>query len=42
MKKWGEKGFEKVKADEWWSEPNQVERDRFMEMHGGSSLRKNL
>ncbi|OBS24532.1 hypothetical protein FPOA_05073 [Fusarium poae] len=42
MKKWGEKGFKKVKVDEWWSELNQVERDRFMKMHGGSALRKHL
>ncbi|RGP77167.1 hypothetical protein FLONG3_4682 [Fusarium longipes] len=42
IKKWGEKRFQKVKADEWWSEPNQVEKDRFMKMHGGSKLRKDL
>ncbi|KAL4731494.1 hypothetical protein ACLX1H_000462 [Fusarium chlamydosporum] len=42
MKKWDEKGFEKVKADEWWSKPNEVERDRFMKMLGGASLRKDL
>ncbi|KAM0304792.1 hypothetical protein ACHAPM_002907 [Fusarium culmorum] len=42
IKKWDEKGFEKVKADEWWSKPNEVERDRFMKMHGGSALRKKL
>jgi hypothetical protein len=42
MKKWEEKGFEKVKADEWWSRPNKVERDRFMKMLDGASLRKDL
>ncbi|SPJ70974.1 uncharacterized protein FTOL_00702 [Fusarium torulosum] len=42
MKKWEDKGFEKVKADEWWSRPNKVERDRFMKMLGGASLRKDL
>ncbi|KIL87323.1 hypothetical protein FAVG1_09027 [Fusarium avenaceum] len=41
MKKW-EKGFEKVKADEWWSRPNEVERNRFTKMLGGASLRKDL
>ncbi|CEI61730.1 unnamed protein product [Fusarium venenatum] len=40
MKKWGEMSFKKVKVDEWWSEPNQVEKDRFMKMPGGGSLRK--
>jgi hypothetical protein len=42
MKRWEEKGFEKVKADEWWSRPNEVERNRFMKMLGGASLRKDL
>ncbi|KAM0190288.1 hypothetical protein ACHAPA_010760 [Fusarium lateritium] len=42
MKKWEEKGFEKVNADEWWSRPNEVERSRFMKMLGGGSLRKDL
>lgn len=42
MKKWEEKGFEKVKADEWWSRPNEDERARFMKMLGGASLRKDL
>jgi hypothetical protein len=42
MKKWGEKGFAKVKADEWWSKPNDVDRARFLKMLGGGSLRKEL
>lgn len=42
IKNWGEKGFEKVKADEWWSKPNEVERARFSTMHRGAALRKKL
>lgn len=42
IKNWGKKGFEKVKADEWWSKPNEVERARFSTMHRGAALRKKL
>ncbi|CAG7566104.1 unnamed protein product [Fusarium equiseti] len=42
IEKWGEKGFEKVKADQWWVEPNEVEMARFSKMHGGCKLRKDL
>ncbi|RBR26980.1 uncharacterized protein FIESC28_00248 [Fusarium coffeatum] len=42
IKKWGEKGFEKVKADEWWVEPNEVEKAHFSKMMGGAKLRKDL
>ncbi|GKU07749.1 hypothetical protein FLAG1_09395 [Fusarium langsethiae] len=41
MKKWGDKGFAKVKADEW-SKPNDVERAHFLKMLAGGSLRKEL
>ncbi|KAL9562233.1 hypothetical protein ACKAV7_013301 [Fusarium commune] len=42
LKKWEDQGFAKVDADEWWLRLNQVERDRFMKMLGGASLRKSL
>ncbi|KAJ4264326.1 hypothetical protein NW762_005522 [Fusarium torreyae] len=42
MKKWEERGFEKVKANEWWHRVNDVEKDRFMKMMGGAALRKDL
>ncbi|KAI8651674.1 hypothetical protein NCS55_01413300 [Fusarium keratoplasticum] len=42
VKEWEEKGFEKINADEWWHEPNEVERKRFMKMLEGASLRKDL
>ncbi|KAI1038102.1 hypothetical protein LB503_012131 [Fusarium chuoi] len=42
LKKWEDQGFAKVDADKWWHRPNQVERDRFMKMLGGASLRKDL
>ncbi|KAF9774557.1 hypothetical protein IL306_007421 [Fusarium sp. DS 682] len=42
LKEWEDKGFEKVNADQWWYRPNQVERDRFLKMLGGASLRKDL
>ncbi|KAF4981705.1 hypothetical protein FZEAL_2507 [Fusarium zealandicum] len=40
--KWGEKGFPKVKASEWWHEPNDEENKRMMNMMGGASLRRDL
>ncbi|KAF5652077.1 hypothetical protein F25303_3550 [Fusarium sp. NRRL 25303] len=42
LKKWEDQGFAKVDADKWWHRLNQVERDRFMKMLGGASLRKDL
>ena len=33
---------EKVKADESWVEPNEVEKARFSKMMGGAKLRKDL
>ncbi|KAM0426028.1 hypothetical protein ACHAPT_008659 [Fusarium lateritium] len=42
VKEWEEKGFEKINADEWWHEPNEEERKRFMKMLEGASLRKDL
>jgi len=42
VKEWEEKGFEKINADEWWHEPNEEERKRYMKMMGGASLRKDL
>ncbi|KAF4495321.1 Adenine nucleotide alpha hydrolase [Fusarium agapanthi] len=42
LKKWEDQGFAKVYADKWWYRPNQVERDRFMKMLDGASLRKDL
>ncbi|KAI1371307.1 hypothetical protein F4677DRAFT_315631 [Hypoxylon crocopeplum] len=40
--KWGEKGFPKLKAEEWWQEPNEVEEQRMLKMLSGGSLRKDL
>ncbi|KAF5588845.1 adenine nucleotide alpha hydrolases [Fusarium pseudocircinatum] len=42
LKKWKDQGFAKVDAAKWWHRPNQVERDRFMKMLEGASLRKDL
>ncbi|KAM6505697.1 hypothetical protein FSOLCH5_013870 [Fusarium solani] len=42
VKEWEKKGFEKINADEWWHEPNEEERKRFMKMLEGESLRKDL
>ncbi|EMT71528.1 hypothetical protein FOC4_g10010033 [Fusarium odoratissimum] len=42
LKKLGDQGLAKVDADKWWHRPNQVERDRFMKMLGGASLRKDF
>jgi hypothetical protein len=39
---WKRKGFTKPKADEWWREPNEVERAREMKMLSGGSLRMDL
>ncbi|KAM6504674.1 hypothetical protein FSOLCH5_015177 [Fusarium solani] len=42
VKEWEKKGFEKINADEWWHEPNDEERKRFMKMLEGGSLHKDL
>ncbi|KAF4463719.1 Adenine nucleotide alpha hydrolase [Fusarium albosuccineum] len=34
--------FDKIDANEWWREPNEEERKRFMKMLGGASLRKDI
>ncbi|KAI1136427.1 hypothetical protein F5Y05DRAFT_391255 [Hypoxylon sp. FL0543] len=39
---WEKKGFPKQKAEEWWREPNEVERARMLKMSTGSKLRKDL
>lgn len=39
LKKWEDQGFAKVDADKWWYRLNQVERNRFMKMLEGASLR---
>ncbi|KAI1412784.1 hypothetical protein F5Y13DRAFT_199645 [Hypoxylon sp. FL1857] len=39
---WEKRGFPKQNAEEWWREPNEVERARFLKMLGGASLRKDL
>ncbi|KAI0836907.1 hypothetical protein F5Y06DRAFT_96968 [Hypoxylon sp. FL0890] len=39
---WEKKGFSKQKADEWWREPNEVERARQNKMLVGARLRKDL
>ncbi|KAM0544334.1 hypothetical protein ACHAPJ_011870 [Fusarium lateritium] len=42
MKEWKERGFEKVKANDWFHKVTDVEKDRIMKMMGGASLRKDL
>ncbi|KAF4450777.1 Adenine nucleotide alpha hydrolases-like protein [Fusarium austroafricanum] len=41
-RKWEQQGFEKVKADEWWREPNEEEKKRMLHMTRGSVFRKFL
>ncbi|KAF5680028.1 high affinity methionine permease [Fusarium heterosporum] len=41
-KKWEEGGFEKIKASDWWCEPNKEEKKRMDKMHEGCDLRKVL
>ncbi|OTA96556.1 hypothetical protein M434DRAFT_27700 [Hypoxylon sp. CO27-5] len=39
---WEKRGFPKQKAEEWWREPNEVEKARLLKMLSGGSLRKDL
>ncbi|KAI8960350.1 hypothetical protein F5Y11DRAFT_330310 [Daldinia sp. FL1419] len=42
LAEWAEKGFQKQKAEEWWREPNEMERLRMSKMESGCELRKDL
>lgn len=42
VKEWEERGFSKVKLEDWWHVPNKEERKRMMKMMTGASLRKDL
>ncbi|KAI0377213.1 hypothetical protein F5Y04DRAFT_190216 [Hypomontagnella monticulosa] len=39
---WEKKGFPKQTFEEWWREPNEVEKRRMSKMLSGASLRKDL
>ncbi|XXH01282.1 hypothetical protein Hte_007637 [Hypoxylon texense] len=39
---WEKRGFPKQRAEDWWREPNKIERDRMSKMLGGASLRKDV
>ncbi|KAI2466899.1 hypothetical protein F4781DRAFT_331710 [Annulohypoxylon bovei var. microspora] len=39
---WEKKGFPKQRAEDWWREPNEVERARMSKMLSGSSMRMDL
>ncbi|KAI2616806.1 hypothetical protein GGR54DRAFT_608942 [Hypoxylon sp. NC1633] len=39
---WETQGFPKQKAEDWWREPNEVEKARILKMMGGGSQRKDL
>ncbi|KAM0346275.1 hypothetical protein ACHAPU_005702 [Fusarium lateritium] len=41
-KKWEEQGFKRIKASDWWREPNKEEKKRMDKMHEGCVLRKFL
>ncbi|OAL03090.1 hypothetical protein IQ06DRAFT_375735 [Phaeosphaeriaceae sp. SRC1lsM3a] len=42
VKSWRDKGFQPVRYEEWWKEPNAEEKKRMMKMYGGASMRKDL
>lgn len=42
MRLWRDKGSEPVKFEDWWQEPNEVERNRMRKMSLGSSLRNDV
>jgi hypothetical protein len=37
---WRDKGFEPVNFDNWWQEPTEEEKKRWLKMLSGASLRK--
>ncbi|KAF4990275.1 hypothetical protein FGRMN_8583 [Fusarium graminum] len=41
-KKWEKQSFEKIKASDWWREPNEEEQKRMDKMKEGCILRKFL
>lgn len=42
LRTWEQRGFQKVRREDWWREPNEEERKRMSKMQQGRVLRKDL
>jgi hypothetical protein len=42
LKQWRERGFQPVRFEEWWKEPNEEERKRMRRLSGGKAIRKDF